>query len=216
MLDDHAFVAQGLLELYESDPNPKWLTSARALMDAMIAEFGDPDGGGFFFSEPGASDLLVRQKSFSDGAEPSGAAVATLVLQKLRSYGVESATLDLLDSSVRAGGSSLASQPGSHSVLLRVMDANIRPSMEVVLASDEGQETELEPFLLRYNKQWRPYSVLARVNPDTLEKLSGFGGLSGKFPGEDGVRAYVCFDGVCKMPTSDPEEFSRQMQQVPE
>src|SRR4051794_26413316 len=47
-LEDHAYLLEGLLTLYESSFEPRWFGEARALADTMIERFGDEERGGFF------------------------------------------------------------------------------------------------------------------------------------------------------------------------
>ena len=47
-LEDYAFVADGLLTLFESDFDPRWLREARALLSTMEKHFRDEDGAFFF------------------------------------------------------------------------------------------------------------------------------------------------------------------------
>ena len=213
ILDDHAFVAQGLLDLYEADPNPRWLLAAHKIAGAMVQRFGDPEGGGFFISEPGATDLLVRRKDASDGAEPSGLGIAVQVLRRLRAYGAPGVEIATLDAAVRSVGDMLQRAPGSHTGVIGVVDASVRPSMEVVLVGESP--AALAPFLERYNAVWRPHAVLARMTPDRASSLASFGSLEGKVAAENGPLAYVCFDGTCKLPTSDVEAFVAQMAAPP-
>jgi len=213
ILDDHAFVAQGLLELFEADANPRWILAAHKIAGAMVERFGDPKGGGFFISEPGATDLLVRRKDATDGAEPSGLGIAVQVLRRLRAYGAPGVEIGTLDAAVRSVGSMLNRAPGSHTGVLGVVDASVRPSMEVVLVGES--HGVLAPFLARYNAAWRPHAVLSRMTSDTASSLGTFGSLEGKVAGEDGPLAYVCFDGTCKLPTSDVEAFAAQMAAPP-
>ena len=69
-LDDHAFLAFGLLGLFEATGDPAVLTRALALVRAARELFED-EAGGFYFAAP-SSDLLVRMKESHDGAVPSG------------------------------------------------------------------------------------------------------------------------------------------------
>jgi uncharacterized protein YyaL (SSP411 family) len=85
--------------------------------------------------------------------------------------------------------------------------------MEVVLVGENP--AALAPFLAKYNAAWRPHAVLARMTPDKASSLGSFGSLEGKVAGEDGPLAYVCFDGTCKLPTSDVEAFVAQMAAPP-
>ena len=48
-LEDHAFLLEALLTLYEATFEPRWFTeAARARADTMIERFADPERGGFF------------------------------------------------------------------------------------------------------------------------------------------------------------------------
>ena len=47
-LDDHAFLAQGLLDLYEATFDVRWLEAAVELSERLEALFGDPQGGAWF------------------------------------------------------------------------------------------------------------------------------------------------------------------------
>ena len=82
-LDDHAFLAAGLLELFTATSDPRWLTSAVGLAEAMERHFGDPERGGWFQTADDHERLLVREKPAHDGAEPAGGSVAVQALLRL-------------------------------------------------------------------------------------------------------------------------------------
>ncbi len=82
-LDDYAFFAQGLLDLYETDFDARWLDAAIRLTDQMLARFEDRERGGFFSTAAGCGDLILRMKDDYDGAEPSGNSIAALNLLRL-------------------------------------------------------------------------------------------------------------------------------------
>jgi uncharacterized protein YyaL (SSP411 family) len=85
VLDDYAFLADGLLALAEATGDPRWLAAARGLADGLLARFEDAERGGFFLTPEGSS-LLVRPKPFEDGALPSGNGVALRVLRSLAAH----------------------------------------------------------------------------------------------------------------------------------
>ena len=82
-LDDYAFLADALLELHATTGRGRWLDEARSLAETMLKHYGDPAGGGFFFTSGDHEDLLARTKEPADGAVPSGNAVAAGVLVRL-------------------------------------------------------------------------------------------------------------------------------------
>ena len=47
-LEDHAYLVEALLTLYEATFDPRWFAEARALADTMIERFADDENGGFF------------------------------------------------------------------------------------------------------------------------------------------------------------------------
>ena len=80
-LDDYAFLIRGLLALEEATGDERWLEAAEALTSQMEARLGDPLGG--YFNSESDSALLVRSKTATDGAVPSGNGVAALGLLRL-------------------------------------------------------------------------------------------------------------------------------------
>jgi uncharacterized protein YyaL (SSP411 family) len=82
-LDDYAFVIQAMIALADCGASERWKESAKALTQVMLRKFGDPVQGGFYFSETGADDLIVRQKVATDSPLPAGNGVAALALLSL-------------------------------------------------------------------------------------------------------------------------------------
>jgi uncharacterized protein YyaL (SSP411 family) len=82
-LEDHAFLAWGLLDLHEVSGDGTWLSEARALTDSMIERFWDAGEGGFFFVADDHESLIARTKEVFDQAVPSGNGMAARVLVRL-------------------------------------------------------------------------------------------------------------------------------------
>jgi len=82
VLDDYAFLADGLLALHGATGDARWLASGRRLADGILARFQDTAAGGFFLT-PAGSRLLVRPKPFEDNEVPSGNAMTLRVLRAL-------------------------------------------------------------------------------------------------------------------------------------
>ena len=99
-LDDYAFLADGLLDLYEATGKARYLDEARALVDALIRHYHDASGGGFCFTSDDHEELLLRSKDAYDRALPSGNGVAARVLVRLGTTTGEQRYLDLARSTL--------------------------------------------------------------------------------------------------------------------
>jgi len=85
------------------------------------------------------------------------------------------------------------------------MDGISQREMAVMLAYPPGKRQLAEPFEVIYNEDYRPHAVMGWPNGST------FSAFEGKAAAGDEVVAYVCFDGVCKQPTSSPTEMRKLM-----
>jgi uncharacterized protein YyaL (SSP411 family) len=82
-LEDHAFLLEALLALFEATCQERWLNEARILADATIERFGDPERGGFYSTASDGEPLLVRRKEIEDSPIPAGGSSAAMGLLRL-------------------------------------------------------------------------------------------------------------------------------------
>ncbi|MGP8240815.1 MAG: thioredoxin domain-containing protein [Solirubrobacteraceae bacterium] len=82
-LEDHAFLLEALIALFEATCQERWYLAATTLADEMIARFADPDRGGFFSIAADSEALIVRRKDLEDSPIPSGSSSATVGLLRL-------------------------------------------------------------------------------------------------------------------------------------
>jgi uncharacterized protein len=82
-LEDHAFLLEALLVLFEATCEERWFAQARALADQIVARFADPGRGGFFSTASDHEPLIARRKDLQDSPIPAGASSATLGLLRL-------------------------------------------------------------------------------------------------------------------------------------
>ncbi len=110
-LDDHAFLADGLLDLHQATGSKEWLDAARGLGDRLLADYQDTAGGGFFFTAHDAEELLFRSKDPFDGALPAGNAVAARALVRLAKLTGEAKYQAAADRTLRAFAGALQKAP---------------------------------------------------------------------------------------------------------
>jgi uncharacterized protein YyaL (SSP411 family) len=82
-LEDHAFLLEALIALFEATCEPRWFEEAAALADEMIARFADGERGGFFSTAADGEALIARRKDVEDTPIPSGASSAAVGLLRL-------------------------------------------------------------------------------------------------------------------------------------
>jgi uncharacterized protein len=82
-LEDHAFLLEALIALFEASCEERWFHEAVALADEMIERFADPEMGGFFSTASDGEPLVARRKDLEDSPIPSGSSSAAVVLLRL-------------------------------------------------------------------------------------------------------------------------------------
>src|SRR6185295_191688 len=119
LLEDHAFLAAGLVDLYEATGEARWLTTAISLHDELERRFAHPEGG--YYRTPADHEaLLAREKPAYDGAEPTGNSVAALTLLRLASL---------------TGGSPAAPPTGGPEPKVKALEDRFREQAEKLLRS---------------------------------------------------------------------------------
>ncbi len=94
-LDDYSFLIHAMLSLHDAGADEKWRDQAHALAQVMRRKFADEAGGGFFFTDKDASDLIVRQKSGVDSPLPSGNSIAAMTMLALDEQDASRRTLSV-------------------------------------------------------------------------------------------------------------------------
>ena len=166
-LDDYACLVQALLELHQSSNEPRWLAAAREIQKQMIDRFYDHDRGGFFFTDRGASDLIVRQKVASDSPLPNGNAIATRVAIALDDQEVASKTITLFADQIQAHGE------GMSAMVQAAMEYVTRHGPITVEPSQESQQRPQTPqqiaeSVITLAARWldpRQLALLVRIAP---------------------------------------------------
>ena len=202
-LDDYAFVAWGLLDLYESTFDPNQLKLAFGLMDAAEVQFAAP-GGGYYFAPAGNSDLLARPQEVYDGALPSGNSIMVLNLLKRSEYTGDPAFKNRAVRVLKAYKSDVEQHPASFPQMLCALDFFYGTPREVVIVGTRPAAADL---LAALRREFSPNKVV-------LLSVPGDGRLAGLTPLVDGkeaqagkAMAYVCRDFTCRLPTADPHEM---------
>jgi uncharacterized protein YyaL (SSP411 family) len=206
-VNDYAFLIWGLLELYETTFELRYLRTALELNDEMLKRFWDEGSGGLYFTTDDAESLLFRNKEIYDGAIPSGNSVAMLNLLRL---GRMTANTELEERAAQIGRAfsmQVLQSPSAYTQLMAALDFGVGPSYEVVVVGDEGAE-DTDALLKAIRGEYVPNKVVlfrpAGVESPEISNLAEFTGYHKSI--KDKATAYVCVNYQCKLPTTDVEE----------
>jgi uncharacterized protein YyaL (SSP411 family) len=209
-LDDYAFLIAGLLDLYEVTFERRWLHEAIALEDVVARRFADPRGGAFLTADDQEA-LLTREKPDYDGAEPAGNSVLLLDLLRLHELTTDERYRTRAQALLTAFGTTLAQQPTALPYMLLGLDFSVGPVKEVVLVSPAGVKA-LDPFLDALARTFVPNRVLVACDGRPRPDDEAFVPLiAEKTPIDGKPTAYVCEHRTCRLPTTDVDEFVRQL-----
>ncbi|HEX7077998.1 MAG TPA: thioredoxin domain-containing protein [Candidatus Eisenbacteria bacterium] len=203
-LDDYAFTAWGLIELYEATFDPRRLERALALAGEMERLFWDAENGGFFFTGEDGEPLLARAKEIYDGAIPSGNSVAALVLLRLARMTGRTELERRAEGLFRAFAGSVARMPAAHTQFLIALDFAFGPTREIVVAG-EAEAPDTRALLAEARRHYLPRTVLLLREPgergEALARLAPFTAAQATAGGK--AAAYVCENFACKAPVTD-------------
>jgi uncharacterized protein YyaL (SSP411 family) len=83
-LEDHAYLLEAVIVLFETTCDERWFTEATTLADTLIARFADPEHGGFYsIAADTGEPLIARRKDLEDTPIPAGQSSATIGLLRL-------------------------------------------------------------------------------------------------------------------------------------
>jgi uncharacterized protein len=209
-LEDHAFLIEALLRLYEATLDVRWFDAARELADLMIEHFGDEERGGFFTTSDDHEELIARRKDVGDHPIPSGNSSAAYGLLRLAALTGERSYEDRALGVLRLFAPASARHPEGFGHLLQALDFQLSPVREVALVAprDGAEESaRLDELAAVVRSTHRPHVVLAG-GPEGSERPE----LLRERPAVEGrAAAYVCENFACQAPVTEPGELAAQL-----
>jgi uncharacterized protein YyaL (SSP411 family) len=197
-LEDHAFLLEALLTLYEATFEPHWFERASSLAERMIARFADEERGGFFSTSDDHESLIARRKEIGDHPIPSGNSSAAMGLLRLSALTGERSYEQAAEGVFRLFAKPASQHPEAFAHLLRAIDFHLAPTKEVALIGDD-----LAPLARVVRSEHRPHLVLAG-GPEGSDLPQ----LLRDRPANGSPTAYVCQSFTCKQPVTDAQSLA--------
>jgi len=203
-LEDYAFLAEGLLTLFETTGEFRWLTKSLALAVQMVAEFWDDDAGAFFFTGKSHENLIVRSKDFFDNATPSGNSVAATALLRLAILDGKERYRNLATATLREIADQARRYPSGFGYALSAVDFLLSTPKEVAIVGNTP--FDIQPMLAEVWRRYLPNKVVAAsFGVDVIPLLEGRTPLNGL------PTAYVCEHYTCKQPVTELSALRDQL-----
>jgi len=204
-LDDYAFLAVGLLDLYETTFDRTHFECAIELADAMLSEFWDEKDGAFFYTGKSHEQLISRAKPVFDASIPSGNSIATHLLLRLYHLTGREDYLKRAEAVLRTYYDVMMSQPFGFAHMLCALDLYSRKPKEIVVIGTRD-DTNVAELVNRIHSVYLPNKSLQLAGPDqSLEKISPL--LQGKTQLDGKPTVYVCHNFTCSAPATNWEEL---------
>ena len=209
-LDDYAFVALGLLDLYEVLLDRSLIDRAMELADIMLREFWDERGGGLFYTGKSHQPLISRAKPVFDASIPSGNAIAAQLLLRLyhlvgaEDYHTRAETI------LRSYYDAMVSQPFGFAHMLCALDQYLHPAKEIVIVG-ERSDARTTDLIKEIHSLYLPNKAVLIFAPgESLEKVSPL--MVGKQQIDGRPTAYVCQNFTCSAPVTSWAELKRLLE----
>jgi uncharacterized protein YyaL (SSP411 family) len=199
-LEDHAFLLEALLTLYEASFETRWFSEAEALAELTVARFGDAERGGFYSTSSDHEELIARRKEVGDHPIPSGNSSAAMGLLRLAALTGERRYAEAGEGVFALFSGPAVQHPDAFAHLLRALDFHLSPTREVALVGDD-----LAGLSAVVRERSRPHVVLAAGPEESAEPplLAGRTTVGGE------PAAYVCENFACKLPVTSPAELRK-------
>ncbi len=170
LLADYAYLAQGLLDLYEVAGRRSDLDRAVRLMEAAVERFWDAQGGGFFDADPRSADLITPLKEAFDGATPAGNSVALGNLYRLFEITGVDGYRTYAEATVRTFAPVLREYPAGLAYMAMAWDFALRKPAQVVFV---GTPEELAAARAALQGTWGSLPGLRMADGRRVHDLLG-------------------------------------------
>lgn len=207
---DYAAMIWGLLELYQSGFDARYLQTALDLNSDLLKYFWDDVAGGLFLYGNDAEQLVARPKDAYDGALPSDNSIAALNFLRLgRLIGDNSLEQKGIEAlSAFAGAINL--HPTAYTFFLTAALFFSRKGKEIVVVGErEKEDTQL--MLDTIAQRFLPDSVVLLKDPAErhLDEIAPFVRDMTLISGR--AVAYMCEGFSCQQPVTDGQQLAHML-----
>ncbi len=210
-LDDYACLIDGLLDLAQSDFDPRWLREANTLARHVKQHFADPEDGIFFYTSDDHEALINRTKEVQDNATPAAHSVLASALLRLAVLNGRTDDTSGWDALVAVSGLMSDHSRGASQALI-ALDFALGPTPELLLL-EGGEPDKANQLLATFHRRFVPsYSISRFENSGEDGQIAHL--LLEGYPPATSVTLYVCHQGACQAPAIGYDDANMAIRMV--
>jgi hypothetical protein len=205
-LEDYSYFVNALLDVFEIEPNSKYLKLALTLGNHLTDHFWDSENNSFFMTSDDHEKLIIRPKSNYDLSLPSGNSVSSFVMLRLYHLSQEQSFLDIAIKIMESQAQIAAENPFGFGYLLNTLSLYLEKPVEITIINSENSEICKSLFT-----NYLPNSFMVTIqNPDQLKNLSEYPFFTGK-SFEDNTSVFICKNFSCSLPLHTLDEVNSKL-----
>ena len=205
-LEDYSYFVNALLDVFEIEPEKKYLDLALKLGDHLVDHFWDSDTSSFFMTSDNHEKLIIRPKSNYDLSLPSGNSVSAFVMLRLFHLSQKQNFLEISTKIMESQAQMAAENPFGFGYLLNTIFNYMQKPLEITIVNTENSE-----LCHSIVTDYLPNSFIVTIQNSTqLDSLSDFPFFAGK-TFEDKTTVFVCKDFSCSLPLHTLDEINSHL-----
>ena len=205
-LEDYSYFVNALLDVFEIEPDSKYLTLSMKLGNYLVNHFWDAKNNSFFMTSDIHEELIIRPKSNYDLSLPSGNSVSAFVMLRLYHLSQEQTFLGIAIKIMESQAQMAAENPFGFGYLLNTISMYVQKPTEITIINTENSEICSSLF-----SNYLPNSIMVSIhNSAQLKSLSEYPFFAGKHF-EDKTSVFVCKDFTCSLPLYTLDEINSHL-----
>jgi uncharacterized protein YyaL (SSP411 family) len=204
-LEDYSYFINAILDVFEINPESKYLDLAVNLANHLVDHFWDPQNNSFYFTSDDHEKLIIRPKNNYDLSMPSGNSVAANSLLRLYHLTQEKKFLDVSTKTMESFSIMAAENPFGFGYLLNTIYLYLQSPTEITVLNTKNKN-----ILNLLTKRFLPEGILVTVsNYEQLKNLAKYSFFAGKEFNPEKTTVFVCKNFSCSLPLESESEIEK-------
>jgi len=206
-LEDYSYFGVSLLDVFEINPELKFLERAQEIANYLVEHFWDSETNSFYMTADDHEKLIIRPKSNYDLSLPSGNSVAANLLLRLFHLTQDKKFLEISTKIMENQAQMAAENPFGFGHLLNTVFMYLQKPREITVLNSQNNE-----IVDSLTNRFMPESILVTVkNGNQLNNLSKLPFFEGKQFQNHKTTVFVCKDFTCSLPLETISDIEKHL-----